>query len=160
MTLLMVYDKLKDQGASDRSTVSEVKHDLVVFNSLLSLSEQKPDPAPILAGRLFPVRSPGGSVGLCRGSSDFAIVDRKALGGIFAGRAKMLDFSFEEVLRLQPTLEWLGLENRYLSVSVEEVSRVVGNSERPLSSPQRDIKTKAHALCRYATSPPPPTSRD
>lgn len=152
MTLDMVYDKLKDQGASDESTASEVKHDLMVFNSLLLLSKQKPDPAPILAGRLFPVKSLDGNVGLCRGESDFAIADRKSLGATFAGKAKLLDFSFDEVLRLQPTLEWLGLENRYLSVAVQEVSGIIADSERPVSSPQRDIKTKAHALCRYVPS--------
>ncbi|OCK73843.1 hypothetical protein K432DRAFT_364328 [Lepidopterella palustris CBS 459.81] len=150
LSLRMVYDELKEMGASDRTTVTEVKETLWAFNSFLSAEKELPKPEPILNGRLFPVRYPDGHTELRSAETPFAIVDRKPLGDAFRGKAKLLDFTLDEVRRLKPFLQWARLEPSYLSTAVKEVSALEGDGQVPISSPERDIRKKAHALFRVA----------
>ncbi|KAI1499875.1 hypothetical protein F5X99DRAFT_388501 [Biscogniauxia marginata] len=152
LTLDMVYEELKRKGSiSSCASISEVKQELCQFSFLLSASKNTPDPKPILDGRVFPVRFPNGEVQLLDTSTDFAIVDRKPLGEKFGSRAKMLDFTLDEVRCLQPFLQWAGLDGRRLSVKVTEVTAPIGNGEYSVQESCRNIKSRAHALCRVAT---------
>ncbi|KAI1418939.1 hypothetical protein F5Y12DRAFT_780524 [Xylaria sp. FL1777] len=152
LTLNMVYKELQRKGASENISISEMKQELWQFNSLLAVSQETLNVSPIVKGRVFPVRTPDGSVTLLSAAeNDFAIVDRKALGIKFGQLAKLLDFTFDEVHRLQPFLEWAGLENRRLSVKVTEVTAPVSDNGNLLQESERQIKPRAYALCRIAT---------
>jgi hypothetical protein len=146
MTLQVVYDKLKNDDLD--FSVEEVKIDLLEFSSLLTSDNSKLDPRPVLRNRIFPVKSPNGVIKLQDGSRGFAIVDRINLRTDFAKKAKYLDFNLNEVRRIQPFIQWAGLEDRYLSTGVKEIFYAETTSTRPISSPDRDIKRKAHALLR------------
>ena len=146
----MVYDKLAAHDGPELS-VEEAKETLLAFNSFLSMGISGFDPTPVLANQVFPVRFPSGEVMLRTGVEDFALVDRKILGEDFAALAKLFDFTMDEVRTLQPLIQWAGLGARYLSKCVREISSADTGSVRPISSPHRDIKTKAHALLRYVS---------
>ncbi|KAL4924172.1 uncharacterized protein BDV17DRAFT_301281 [Aspergillus undulatus] len=149
LTLQMVHDKLVEQG-SRQSSVEEVKETIWHLNSYMQSESNLPDPRRVLTARIFPVRYPNGSVELCSGDLDFAIADRKHLMGLFSGNAKILDFNVNEIARLEPFLRWLGLNKRYLSSSVKEISSLRGDSSRSLTLPDRNIARKAHGLLRIA----------
>jgi hypothetical protein len=150
MTAKMVYDKLMGLDLS----VEETKQTLETFSSLLLASKgDEFDPIPILDKEVFPVRFPTGDVRLLTGSNGFALLDRKSLGDDFTHLANFLDFSIDEVRSLQPLIRWASLEERYLSKAVKEISSVDADSTRPISSPYREIKLKAHALLRPVASP-------
>lgn len=147
LTLQMVYDELKEKGTSKRATVAQVKETLWAFNSFLSAERELPSPEPILKGRLFPVYDKG-QVELQSAETTFAIVDRKPLEDAFRDKARLLDFTLDEVRRLKPFFQWADLEPRYLSTTVKEVSALEGGYQVPISSLERDIRRKAHALFR------------
>ncbi|KAF2965913.1 hypothetical protein GQX73_g7664 [Xylaria multiplex] len=150
LTLNMVYKELQRKGASENTSISEMKQELWQFNSLLSVSQERLSAEPILNSRVFPVRSPDGSVALLSAASnDFAVVDRKALGLRFNELAKLLDFTFDEVHRLQPFLAWAGLDERRLSVRVAEVTAPVVSAHL-LRESKLQIQPRAYALCRIA----------
>ncbi|KAJ3467638.1 hypothetical protein MRS44_005202 [Fusarium solani] len=127
-----------------------VEPNIWILNSYISAGSQPPDPKTLLGRRIFPVRYPDGHVQLETARAEFAIIDRTQLGDIFKPMAKTLDFDLDQVRRLGPTLNWLGLGMRHLSEAVREVSRIRGASEEPLSTPAWSIKPRAHALYRIA----------
>ena len=147
LTLEMVHDKLVEQGGG-QSSVSDVKETIWLLNSYLQGEEELPSPRRLIASKVFPVRYPNGTVELCSSVVDFAITDRKHLSDWFSGKAKFLDFNVNEIPRLEPFLRWVGLEARYLSSSIKEISALCGDSHRSLALTDRSIARKAHGLLR------------
>ncbi|RGP70137.1 hypothetical protein FSPOR_4249 [Fusarium sporotrichioides] len=151
LTLSMAYDELKEMGTRDPSPpIAAVKDTIWALNSLLVTADRLPDRRPVLKGTVFPVKYPNGSVKLQSGRTEFAIVDRKAMGDIFGTQAKTLDFTLDDVRRLQPFVSWLNMESRYLSTSVREISTVANGRMDKLQSSDREIKQKAEGLYRIA----------
>ncbi|KAF7558422.1 hypothetical protein G7046_g5742 [Stylonectria norvegica] len=151
LTLDMVYDELIGKGVREPApSISDVKKDIWAINALLQTSEKPPDAERILKSRIFPVCYPNGRTTLQTARTQFAVLDRKPLGDIFAAQAKFLDFTLDEVRRLKWFLKWLGLDGRYLSVVVKEISTVGGSEMTRLQHPDRDISQKAHDLLRIA----------
>ncbi|ORY55936.1 uncharacterized protein BCR38DRAFT_414788 [Pseudomassariella vexata] len=148
----MVHDELKRKGLSDSTSVSEEKQELWQFNSLLTAETESLDPQPVLEGRIFPVKLLGGEVLLLSAISDFALVDRKGLGDAFAKLVKLLDFTPDEVCRLQPLLHWAGLDDRHLSIKVTEVATPSLDAEGSLQFSRRQFKHRAYALCRFVNT--------
>jgi hypothetical protein len=144
----ILYDELARQGGAELS-VEEAKATLVTFNSFLASDHSRFDPAPVLAKWVFPVRFPSGKVKLQRGTDEFALMDRQPLDEAFAALAKFLDFDTDEIRILQPLIRWAGLGERYLSKLVRDISHADMASVRPISSPHRDLKKRAHSLLRY-----------
>jgi hypothetical protein len=148
LTLQMVYDKLVSEG-NGQQPPEKVKETIWLLNSYLQNEHDWPDPKHVLQGRVIPVKYPTGVIELCSSSVDFAVSDRIHLSGLFTGKAKFLDFDVNEVARLEPFLKWTGLDARYVSSSVKEISAVRGDVHRSLTSPSRKIAGKAHGLLRY-----------
>ncbi|KAL1902459.1 hypothetical protein Sste5346_001440 [Sporothrix stenoceras] len=153
MTIKMVYDKLV--GAP--MTIEETKQTIRSFSAMLGGAKddapKKLDVTALLAKQIFPVRMPtnrGGGVKLCKGTDDFALVDRESLAEAFAGQAKLLNFDLETTRQLQPFLKWAGLRARGLSNLVEEISCVAGDDKQIISSRDRNIRYKARALLSIA----------
>jgi hypothetical protein len=78
----------------------------------------------------------------------FAINDRQLLAEMFQGRIDHLDFSLEEVRKLQPFLSSFDLEDRYLSRAVTETSSVQGDVGVISRERTRQVRSRAHALAR------------
>ncbi|GFF57726.1 hypothetical protein IFM61392_07789 [Aspergillus lentulus] len=149
LTLQMVYDKLVEQG-SGKSSAEEVKRTIWLLNSYMQNENDLPSPSQALKAKVFPVRYPTGSVELCSSAVDFAIADRKHLLDFFSNKAKFLDFNVNEIARLEPFLQWTGLDRRYLSSLIKEISTVRGDSHKSLTSSDRNIARKAYGLLRIA----------
>jgi hypothetical protein len=152
LTLQMVHDKLVAE-ASGQSTPERIKQTIWRLNSYIQTAKQLPDPRQVLNAKVFPVRLPTGTVELCSSPVDFTINDRKHLSDLFSDKARSLDFDVDEVILLEPFLKWTGLDKRYLSSSVKEVTVVHGAADFTLAPPTRSIAQKAHGLLRYEVSP-------
>lgn len=142
----MVYDELRQSSGNN---TEEVKVAILSLNGLLQTETTRLDPEPIRQAKVFPVRYPTGTVALSSVSVEFAIGDRDKLKTMFCDKIALLDFEMEDVRRLRPLIEWLKLQDRYLSNSVEESTFIAGDSERPISTPNRDLKHKAYHIARY-----------
>ena len=149
MTARMVYDKLKSRH-DETFTSQEAKGTIMVFNSFLAAAPAPNSfaPDPVRANRIFPVRFPDGQVRLCSGQDTFSLQDRKILGKAFGRLANFLDFDLQELRRLEPFITWAGLGDRYLSISVKEITSADRESTQPMSTPYREIRRKSHALLR------------
>ncbi|KAF5680457.1 hypothetical protein FDENT_8396 [Fusarium denticulatum] len=145
LTLQMVYDELRQSSGTN---TEETKVAVLSLNGLLQTETTRLDPEPIRQAKVFPVRYPNGTVVLSSVSVDFAIGDRDKLKTMFRDKVALLDFEMDEVRRLRPLIEWLGLQDRYLSNSVEESTFICSDSERPISTPNRDLKRKAYHIAR------------
>ncbi|KAM0534865.1 hypothetical protein ACHAPP_004507 [Verticillium nonalfalfae] len=146
LTLQMVYDELLQTDA--QASIDDVKATLWSLNALLQTEQELPDPVPLHRIPIFPVKYGSGNLTLRTIGAGFAIVDNESLADKFRSRIKLLDFSREEVLRLKPFIRWVGLANRYLSAAVRESTSVAEADSRPVSTPNHDIKRKAHAISR------------
>jgi hypothetical protein len=116
------YDKLVYSTSTD---VEEVKTTILSFMDQAKFLHKYPSEL-MKAAKIFPVQRPTGEgqppspVELCSLDTEFAIGDREYLRKAMQSSIKMLSFDVTEVRRLQPLFKWLGIENRYLSVLVEE----------------------------------------
>lgn len=144
----MAVDELKDIASKPDPPRKEVNETIWTVNSLLPGSLQSPSPHDVVSGRIFPVRRPTGTVALCSTATEFFIADRESLRSAFQSEVRFLDFSLEEVVRLRPFLDWAGLDLRYLSKCVREVTSFHGDVARPTSNPERQIRNRAHAILR------------
>ncbi|KAM0203989.1 hypothetical protein ACHAPQ_004134 [Fusarium lateritium] len=149
LTLQMVYDELRQSSGINAEVI---KVAILSLNGLLQTETTRLDPEPIRQAKVFPVRYPTGTVVLSSASVDFAIGDRDKLKTVFRDKITVLDFGMEEVRRLRPLIEWLKLQDRYLSCSVEESTFISSDSERPVSTPNRDLKRKAYHITRVAAT--------
>lgn len=147
LTLQMVHDKLLEQ-ATGGASIHEVKETIWLLNSYLRDEEELPSPKNLIRSTVFPVRYPNGAVKLCSSTSGFSIKDRKHLSDMFSEKAKFLDFDVNDTPRLKPFLRWTGLEDRYLSSCVKEMSRLCDDYHQPITRPDRQVARKAYALLR------------
>jgi len=146
LTAQMVCDELLK---SDPNTnPGDVKAMIWSLNSLLQSHPDDIDPAPLLKARIFPTRHANDSVILSSAATDFAIGDREYLTTRFQPKARLLDYSLEEVHQLRPFFDWTHLGNRYLSAASKEITSVSEETECPIAMLDRDLKRKAYALLR------------
>ncbi|KEF63281.1 uncharacterized protein A1O9_01258 [Exophiala aquamarina CBS 119918] len=149
LSLDMVLDDLVEKGAL-RKPQQEIKDTMWVLNSFLSSQTPTSSPDRILRSRVFPVKDPNGQVTLHTAETEFGIIDRQRLGELFA-KAWLLDFTLEEVRLLRPFLRWTGLESRFLSCQVKEISQHTGGDPTLIGNRDRDISRKSVGLYRIAT---------
>lgn len=148
LTLQMVHDELVEQ-ATGKASIHDVKETIWLFNSYLQDDEEvPPSPKQLTESKTFPVKYPNGPVNLCSSTVGFAIKDRKYLSDLFSGKAKFLDFDVNDTPRLEPFLRWAGLETRYLSSCIKEISALCSDYQQNPTSPDRKIAQKAYALLR------------
>ncbi|OBS26195.1 hypothetical protein FPOA_00136 [Fusarium poae] len=142
------YDKLVYSTSTD---VEEVKTTILSFMDQAEFLHKYPS-KPMKAAKIFPVQRPTGEgqppspVELCSLDTEFAIGDREYLRKAMQSSIKMLSFDVTEVRRLQPLFKWLGIENRYLSVLVEE--RL--NATSRYTYEELKLGSKAYHIARVA----------
>lgn len=145
-SLRMLLDELKSV-AELHPKKKRIKELIFAINSLLPREPNVPA-STIMELDILPVDTKEG-IRLQSTRHDFAINDRQSLWEAFNGKASMLAFKLEEVRTLRPFIQWLNLEDRYLSRTVKEITRNKSNSE-PLSNKLTQwFRGKAHALFRY-----------
>ena len=82
---------------------------------------------------------------------DFAIVENQIHWDAFEGEIVVLDFSLEEIMDTKPLLLAVGLEKRFSSNLVKEVTEVSGGSlDHEMT---RNLRNKSQAIVRYAIHP-------
>ncbi|KAI0516873.1 hypothetical protein F5B22DRAFT_656031 [Xylaria bambusicola] len=160
----MAYDEILYLAGTFESTsintLNEVKEALRRFSSLLPSAKTQPDRKQILETSVFPVRYPNGVVQLASAAAvDFVIVDQQPIESNLGSSARMLDFTPSEVLSLKPLIVWAGLESRLHSAKINDEMKSSRSTELSAES-QRDIRSKAHALCRIAIEFKSPRARD
>ncbi|KAF4945027.1 hypothetical protein FGADI_12286 [Fusarium gaditjirri] len=99
--------------------------------------------------RVFPVKLPSGEVQPLSAMGGFHINDLPIYAAALKEKASLLDFSVEEVHRLKPVIEWLGLTERYLSKTVTEKTSVDESQGVEDSDLAQDIAGKAAALTMF-----------
>lgn len=152
LTLGMIYDELIRLGSSPTTSIPNTRDKIMAMNSYMIDMDAStyPDQKNMIKAKVLPIRDPDGSVKLASADSDFIIVDRMHLGAIFSAKVQTLDFDFDATCCLRPFIEWLGLDQKYLSSQIREITRVDEEDKQPLGKKdrEREIYLRAHALYR------------
>lgn len=145
LTLEMVYDELLQEPASNQEEIRVTMLSLINF---LRSARTLLDPHPIRNAKIFPVKYGDNETVLRSVSADFAIADRAHLKKRFGGQIALLDFDMEDVRHLGPFFTWVGLDDRYLSNSVKEITSVAPMSGSSIRIQNRDLCLKAYYILR------------
>lgn len=152
LTLELIHDELIRLGSSPTATVADTVDKIMAMNSYMIDMDPAtyPDRDKMMDAKVLPIRYPDSSVELASAESDFIIVDRTHLGAIFAPKVQTFDFDFDATCHLRPFIRWLGLDQKYLSSQIREITRVDEEDKQPLGKKyrEREICSKAHALYR------------
>ncbi|KAI1377806.1 hypothetical protein F4677DRAFT_458573 [Hypoxylon crocopeplum] len=157
--LPMAIDELKEAGSKNSTSVPEIKDSIWTVNSLLSTESNPPKPSALMKSSILPIRHPHGGVTRGITAIEYFIVDREPLRQLFESKVKLLDFTLEEAVRLNPFLTWIDAHDRRLSHCVKETTSFPGGGASPVSNPDRQISHRAHCLVRIAFHFNSPRSR-
>ena len=147
-TVEMYIESLK-AGAEGKTSVAQLKETMALIcrlgiggTNLLGLVEAK----------VLPVKLTTGLTGFASASSknktlDFAIVENLIHWNAFRGKIAVLDFTLEEIRDTKPLLLAMGLEERFSSKVVKEVTDVSGGFQEHMMT--RILRNKSQALVRY-----------
>lgn len=80
-------------------------------------------------------------------SIEFVVAENTIHWEAFEDQIALLDFSLEEIRDTRPLLLALGLENRFSSKLVKEITNVRGGSQDHEMT--RNLRTKSQAIARY-----------
>ncbi|KAK7222154.1 hypothetical protein V2G26_010157 [Clonostachys chloroleuca] len=149
LTLQMMYDELRHAGG--QKSIDDIKNDIWSLNALLQTDRTHIDPDPLLREAILPVKYPDGGSALRNIDAVFAVGDDRQLCGRLQAYINLLDYDFEEIRLLKPFIRWAKLEERYLSQSVREFTRVSPSAtRRSITGDKYDISRKAYAILRLA----------
>lgn len=126
--------------------VSEIK---AAIGNINQLRPTNADLDGIRHLRCLPVKMTNGNTELANTASQFFIVDRIEYGIAFHGRVPILDFSLEDVRRLHFFLGGLGLEDRYMSLAIEEATTVEHPAPEPSARLTQQFRQKSRFFYRY-----------
>ena len=111
------------------------------------------DLSSLVEASVLPIKFANGGGGFASASSkdncvDFAIVNNTIHWDAFEGKIVILDFSLEEIRDTRPLLVAMGLEERFSSKLVNEVTEVQGGfHNHEMTS---NLRIKSQAIVRYA----------
>ncbi|KXH68846.1 hypothetical protein CSAL01_00114 [Colletotrichum salicis] len=150
--LSMAIDELKDAASGGSAGLTEIKESIWIVNSLLSSVSTPPSPKTLLKSPIFPIKRPDWQVEAGSVATEFCIIDREPLEFLFKDKVKLLDFTLKEIARLRPFIEWMQLQDRYISSCVKEITSFHGGTSTSTATlnPHRQIRNRAHALLRVA----------
>ncbi|EXL91560.1 hypothetical protein NOF04DRAFT_17789 [Fusarium oxysporum II5] len=147
----LIYQRLLDV----ENTVQPIPEIKKLFWSLLDGLTANKESSSVFADkirvrRVFPVKLLSGEVQPMSILGDFCINDRPVYAAALRDKVNFLDFSVEEVHRLEPVIAWLRLTERYLSKSVTEKTSVDESQGVVESALSNDIAGKAAAFSMIA----------
>ncbi len=109
--------------AETQPSVTAVKQMIWAINAM---DPEESDLLPLIPCSILPVKSAGDAtagISLQNCRSNFTVIDRTKLADVFMGYVGLLDFSLEEVRQLEPFLQALHLNKKYLSrICTEETA--------------------------------------
>ncbi|KAJ4052179.1 hypothetical protein NW756_001612 [Fusarium oxysporum] len=151
MSASLIYQRLLNV----ENTVQPIPEIKKLFWSLLDSLTTNKGSSSVFANkiricRVFPVKLPSGEFQPMSVLGDFCINDRPVYAAALQNKVNFLDFSVEEVHRLEPVIAWLGLTGRYLSKSVTEKTSVDESQGVEDSALAEDISGKAAAFAMIA----------
>ena len=120
---------------------------------ICALGVRETDFSSLIEAKVLPIKFANGAGGFASASSkekcaDFAIVDNNIHWDAFKGKVVVLDFSLEEIRDTRPLLLAMGLEERFSSRLVNEITDVKGGFyDREMS---KNLRIKSQAIVRYA----------
>lgn len=139
-------EELKELISHHPADLAHIKEILTQLNNLIPSAE---DLRGLHGLEFLPVRNPDGEVRLLRAADTFFIADRIEYAQSFQGKVPILDLSLEECHRYRPLLGSLGLDDRYMSVAVQEQTFVDQPSHEHSARLTRQFRRRAGAIYRY-----------
>ncbi|KAL8716310.1 MAG: hypothetical protein Q9220_000215 [cf. Caloplaca sp. 1 TL-2023] len=147
-TVWMYMDALID-GANGKVSAVQVKETMAL---ICRLGVGKSDLSTLIEAAFLPIKLANGRADFASASSgksmDFAILDNALHRDSFRGKTNVLDMTLEEIRDTKPLLLAMGLENRFSSRLVREITNVNGGSQD--YNMTRNIRIKSRAIIRSA----------
>lgn len=148
-TVEMYVDSMKAEAKGNVSA-ARIKE---TMRLICTLGVGKKDFSSLVEAKILPVKFANGVGGFASASSkdkciEFAIVENTIHWNAFEGKIVILDFSLEEIRDTKPLLLAMGLEERFSSKLVKEVTDVRGGSQDHEMT--RNLRSKSQAIVRYA----------
>jgi len=147
-TVEMYIDSLISE-AKGLASAAQIKETMAL---ICGLDIGESDVSSLVEAEVLPVKLANG-VGVFASASaeheyaDFVIVENAIHRNAFEGKITVLDFSLEEIRDIKPLLLALGLEGRFSSKLIEEITEVSGGSkDREMT---RNLRIKSQAMVRY-----------
>jgi len=147
-TVEMYIDSLKAE-AKGNASAAQIKETMAL---ICSLGVGETDLSSFVEAKVLPVKLANGVCSFASASSrdefvDFAIVENAIHWDAFKGKIVVLDLSLEEIRDTRPLLLAIGLEERFSSNLVKEVTDVRGGSQDHEMT--RTLRIKSQAIVRY-----------
>ena len=147
-TVEMYVDSLINEAKGEAS-VAKIKETMAL---ICGLGIGKTDLSSLVEARILPVKSAAGISSFASAISktglvDFVIMENTIHWNAFKNKTEVLDFSLEEVRDTRPLLLAMGLQDRFSSKQVKEVTDVSGGSRD--HGMTRNLRTKSQAIVRY-----------
>ncbi|KAL8701070.1 MAG: hypothetical protein Q9201_005112 [Fulgogasparrea decipioides] len=148
-TVKMYVDSLKAE-AKGKASAAQVKETMAL---ICRLGFGETDLSGLVEDKVLAVKRTNGVSSFAAAFSkdesvDFAIVENIIHWDAFKGKIAVLDFSLEEIRDTRPLLLALGLEKRFSSKLVKEITDVRGGSQNHETT--RNLRTKSQAIARCA----------
>ncbi|KAF5861259.1 hypothetical protein ETB97_000451 [Aspergillus alliaceus] len=146
-TTATYIEHLRRLDSHDPENIAEIK---ITIHKTAARSPRPNDLEGLHGIGFLPIEVPNGSVTLLQPMDTFFIADRIEYRSTFQGRAPILDFSLEDIRRLDRLLKSLSLGDRYISRTVQEKTMVEQPSSEPSLSETRAFRRKAKHIYRCA----------
>ena len=146
-TVDMYIDSLIAE-AKGKASAAQIKETMAL---ICSLGFGDNDFSSLGEAKVLPIKLANGACSFASASSkdvNFAIVENNIHLDAFKGKIVVLDFSLEEIRDCRPLLLAMGLEERFSSKIVKEVTDVRGGSQDHETT--RILRIKSQAIVRYA----------
>ena len=126
-TVEMYIESLK-AAAGGKASATQIKGTMAL---ICGLGIEEYDLKDLVDARILPIKIPSGATVWFSAvpkpaQLDFAIIENILHGSTFKGKINILDFTLEEIRDTRPLLMAMGLEKRFSSKLVEEVTEVTG----------------------------------
>ena len=147
-TVKMYIDSLEAE-AKGKASVVQIKETMVL---ICGLGIGETDFSSLVKAKVLPIKLANGVGSFASASSkddfvDFAIVENTIHWDAFRGKIVVLNLSLEEIRDTRPLLLAMGLEERFSSKLVKEVTDVSGGSQDHEMT--RNLRIKSQAIVRY-----------
>ncbi|KAF4970302.1 hypothetical protein FSARC_2622 [Fusarium sarcochroum] len=107
---------------ADNPPVERTRDLFLTLNTLAVTNPTSMEHSFFIGSPIYPVKDQKGKIIRVSGNGDFFIADKAHLADSFSGKVNILAFTPRDVLRLEQFFTWAGMQNRYLSLNVQEMA--------------------------------------
>ena len=148
-TVEMYVDSLVAE-AKEKASATHIKETMAL---ICRLGVGKTDLSSLVETKVLPIQLANGVRSFASASSDdeFAVMENVIHRSAFKGKVVTLDFSLEELRDCRPLLLAMGLQSRFSSNLVKEITNVKeGSDDHEMT---RNLRSKSRAIIRYVFRP-------